>query len=170
VRRQAIIAALALIASAAGAQPVKPGAHAPNINLPALTGSRVQLSKLRGHPVIVSFWATWCSPCRAEFPELVKLQQQYDSVGLRVLGVNGTDQERSTKELSVKAIQEFVDNFAVSFPIALDTRGQTRRAFHIARLPTTVFIDSAGVIQHVHEGAISREELERGVATILPSR
>jgi len=170
MRRDGIIAALALIASAAGAQPVKPGVRAPNINLPALTGSRVKLSELRGHPVIVSFWATWCSPCRAEFPELVKLQQQYDSVGLRVLGVNGLDQERKTEEASKKAVQQFIDDVAVSFPIALDTRGQTRRAFRIVYLPTTVFIDSAGIIQQVHVGAISREELERGVATILQSR
>jgi thiol-disulfide isomerase/thioredoxin len=170
VRRHAVAAALALVTSAAGAQPVKPGTRAPNINLPSLTGSRVKLSELRGHPVVVSFWATWCSPCRAEFPELMKLEQQYDSVGLRVLGVNGLDQERKTEELSRKAVRQFVDELAVSFPIALDERGQTRRAFHIVLLPTTIFIDSAGVIQQVHVGAISREELERGVATILQSR
>jgi thiol-disulfide isomerase/thioredoxin len=165
VRRHGIIAALALTASVAGAQQAKPGARAPDIDLPALTGSRVKLSKLRGHPVIVSFWATWCSPCRAEFPELVRLHQQYDSVGLRLLGVNGRDQDPNKK-----AIQQFVDDFAVPFPIALDTRGQTRRAFHLTFLPTTVFIDSAGIIQRVHVGAISREDLERGVAIILPSR
>jgi peroxiredoxin len=165
MRRQGVIAALALIASAAGAQPVKPGARAPNIDLPALTGDRVQLSKLRGHPVVVSFWATWCSPCRAEFPELVKLHRQYDSLGLRVLGLNRPDQESSRN-----AIQKFVDDFAVPFPIALDTRGHTSRAFKIVRLPTTIFIDSAGVIRHVHQDLISREELERGLATILPPR
>lgn len=170
MRHDGIIAALALIASAAGAQPVKPVVRAPTINLPALTGSRVNLSELRGHPVVVSFWATWCSPCRAKFPELIRLQRQFDSVGLRALGVNGFDQERRTEELSMKAIQQFVDDFVVSFPIALDKRGQTRRAFHIVFLPTTVFIDSAGVIQQVHVGAISREELERGVATILQPR
>jgi peroxiredoxin len=165
MRRAGVIAAFAFVASAAGAQPVKPGARAPNIDLPALTGSRVELSKLRGHPVVVFFWATWCAPCRAEFPEFVKLHQQYDSAGLRVLGVNGFDQE-----LSTKAVQQFIDSLAVSFPIALDTRGQTLRAFRIVHIPTTVFIDSAGVIQHVHQDVISREELERGVATILKSR
>jgi thiol-disulfide isomerase/thioredoxin len=165
-----IIAALALVASAAGAQPVKPGVRAPKIDLPALTGSRVKLSALRGHPVIVSFWATWCGPCRAEFPELIKLQQQYDSVGLHVLGVNGFDQEDPDKKRSTQAVQQFVKGFAVPFPIALDERGQTRRAYHIVHFPTTVFIDSAGVIQHVHDGAISREELERGIATILQPR
>jgi thiol-disulfide isomerase/thioredoxin len=165
VRRNGIIAAMALMASVAGAQPVKTGARAPEIDLPTLGGSRVQVSKLRGHPVVVSFWATWCSPCRAEFPELVRLHQQYDSVGLRVLGVNRPDQE-----LSTKAVQRFVDDFAVSFPIALDTRGKSSRAFHITLLPAMIFFDSAGIIRHIHVGGISGEDLNRGVATILSSR
>ena len=165
MRRHGIITVLALMASVAGAQPVKMGGRAPEIDLPTLGGSRVQLSKLRGHPVVVSFWATWCSPCRAEFPELVRLHQQYDSIGLRVLGVNRPDQE-----LSTKAVQRFVDDFAVSFPIALDTRGKTNRAFHITLLPTMVFIDSAGIIRHIHVGEISGQDLNRGAATILPSR
>ena len=165
MRRHAIVAAVALIASTAGAQPVKRGAHAPEIDLPTLTGGRVKLSQLRGHPVVLSFWNSWCPPCRAEFPEFVRLHQQYDSVGLRVLGVNGYDQE-----LGTKPVQRFVDEFSVSFPIALDRRGQSRRAFYITLLPTTVFIDTAGIIQHIHLGGIRREDLERGVATILPSR
>ena len=165
MRRRWVLTALTLIASVAGAQPVRPGARAPEIDLPTITGGRVQLSKLRGHPVVVSFWGTWCPPCRMEFPELVKLHQAYDSLGLRVLGVNGRDRERSTK-----AMQRFIDEFAVPFAIALDQRGQSRRAFRIAFLPTTVFIDSAGVIQRIHLGGISREDLDRGVATILPPR
>src|SRR5262249_30641458 len=147
VRRHGIIAAFALVASVAGAQPVKRGARAPNIDLPTLTGGRVKLSALRGHPVIVSFWNTWCPPCREEFPEFVRLHRQNDSVGLRVLGVN-----RRQQELSTKAVQRFVDEFSVPFPIALDERGQSDRAFYITILPTTVFIDTAGIIQHIHLG------------------
>jgi peroxiredoxin len=165
MRRRGIIAALALIASAAGAQSVKRGARAPDIDLPGLTGGRVKLSTLRGHPVVVSFWGSWCPPCRDEFPELVRLHQQYDSAGLRVLGVNGFDQE-----LTTKAVQRFVDEFSVSFPIALDKRGESRRAFSVVFLPTTVFIDTAGIIQYIHLGGMRREDLERGVATIFPSR
>ena len=108
MRRNGIIAALVLTASVCGAQPVKTGGRAPDIDLATLGGSRIRLSALRGHPVVVSFWATWCSPCRAEFPGLVRLHQQYDSIGLRVLGVNGRDQE-----LSTKAVQKFVDDLAV---------------------------------------------------------
>jgi peroxiredoxin len=165
MRRHGIIAALALITSVAGAQPVKRGARAPDIDLPTLTGGRVKLSTLRGHPVVLSFWNSWCPPCRAEFPEFVRLHRQYDSLGLRVLGVNGLDQE-----LGTKPVQRFVDELSVSFPIALDRRGQSRRAFFIVFLPTTVFIDTAGIIQHIHIGEMKREDLERGVATVLPSR
>jgi len=86
VRAHGSIAALALVASVAGAQPAKRGVRAPEIDLPALAGGRVKLSTLRGHPVVVSYWNSWCPPCRTEFPELVRVQKLYDSVGLRVLG------------------------------------------------------------------------------------
>jgi len=161
----AAVMALVLSASAVDAQAVRPGAPAPEIDLPTLTGGRVQLSKLRGHPVVVSFWATWCPSCRAEFPELVRLHETHGPAGLRVVGVNGRDQESSTKK-----VQMFIDKFAVSFPVALDQRGRARRAYRLVGLPTTVFIDSAGTVQRIHMGTISREELDRGVATIFPPR
>ncbi|HEV8495717.1 MAG TPA: TlpA disulfide reductase family protein [Gemmatimonadaceae bacterium] len=156
-----MVIALALAASTASAQSLKIGAPAPEIDLPSLSGGRVQLSKLRGHPVVVSFWGTWCPPCRDEFPELVKAQRTYGSTGLVVLGVNGRDQEFSTKN-----VKKFVQEFSVPFEIALDERGRTRQTFLILGLPTTVFIDSAGVARLVHRGPINREELDSGIATI----
>ena len=56
------------------------------------------------------------------------------------------------------------------FEVALDKRGRSRQAYLIRGLPTTVFVDSGGVIQRIHRGPISREELDRGIATILPPR
>jgi cytochrome c biogenesis protein CcmG, thiol:disulfide interchange protein DsbE len=157
------VVALALVASTGGAQSVRIGAPSPEIDLPSLSGGRVQLSKMRGHPVVVSFWATWCPPCRSEFPELVKAHQMYSAAGLVVLGVNGRDQEYSTKD-----VQKFVKEFSVPFEIALDEHGRSRRSFLIIGLPTTAFIDSAGVVQAIYRGPITHEDLERGVATILP--
>jgi len=159
-----LAAALTVAASAASAQPVRQGAPAPEIDLPLLSGGRVQLSKLRGRPVVVSFWGTWCPPCRAEFPELVRAHQAHGPAGLYVLGVNGRDQELSTRD-----VKRFVDEFSVPFPVALDQRGRSRRAYLIQGLPTTVFVDSAGVVQLIHRGPINREELDRGIATILRS-
>ena len=156
-----IAAALVLPVSAPQAQPVRAGAPAPEIDLPALGGGRVLLSKLRGHPVVVSFWGTWCPPCRSEFPELVQAHQRYGPDGLYVLGVNGRDQELRTKN-----VQQFVDEFGVKFQIALDERGRARRNYGLVGLPTTVFIDSGGVVKRVHIGPIDREELVKGISAI----
>ena len=163
IRRCAGVMALVLSAPALDAQPVRVGVAAPEIDLPLLTGGRAQLSKLRGYPVVVSFWATWCPSCRTEVRELVRLQEKHGPAGLRVLGVNGRDQERSTKN-----VQAFLDELGASFPVVLDQRGSARRKYRLVGLPTTVFVDSAGTIQQIHHGAIGREELERGVAIILP--
>ena len=73
------------------------------------------------------------------------------------------DQERSTKD-----VQQFVDFFAAPFTVALDRRGSVRRAYRIEGQPTTVFIDAAGVVRSVHTGLINRDQLDRGVALILP--
>lgn len=94
---------------------------------------------------------------------MVKAQQTYAATGLRVLGVNGRDQEFSTKD-----VQKFVQEFAAPFTIALDVRGKARRDFFVLGLPTTVFIDTSGVIRGVHRGPIDTAALDSGVAAILP--
>jgi thiol-disulfide isomerase/thioredoxin len=156
---------LVLAAPAAVAQPVRQGALAPEIDLPTLAGGHVRLSTLRGRPVVVTFWNTWCPPCLTEFPELVRVHRELGPAGLYVLGVNERDQEMSTKH-----VQTFVDQLSVPFDIALDKRGRSRETYLIRGMPTTVFVDSAGVVQLVHRGPLSREELDRGVAMIFPPR
>ena len=131
------------------------GEPAPDIDLPTLTGGHVKLSSLKGHPVVVTFWGTWCPPCRDEFPELVAAQKKHRDSGLVVLAVNQRDQE-----LSTKAVEDFVKEFGVDFTVALDTRGHTRRSFRLVGLPTMVFVDAAGVIQGVHPGPIMAAEFD----------
>lgn len=156
---------LLLLPAPAMAQSLATGSRAPEIELSKLQGGKVKLSSLRGHPVVVTFWGTWCPPCRDEFPELDALYRKHRDAGLEVLAVNQRDQELSTKD-----VQAFVDEFAVTFPVLLDPRGRSRRNFRLIALPTTVFIDSGGIIREVHSGPITREQLARGVATIVPAR
>jgi thiol-disulfide isomerase/thioredoxin len=165
MRGVALLATLSLWAPNATGQKVGPGTTAPEIDLPTLDGGHVKLSALKGHPVVVTFWGTWCPPCRDEFPELVALQKAHRDAGLVVLAVNQRDQE-----LTTKAVQDFVHEFGVDFPVALDNRGHTRRSFRLVGLPTLVFIDPAGVIQGVHPGPASRAEMDSGLATILPAK
>ena len=156
-------AAAQKLARATSAQELQKGTAAPEIDLPNLQGGKVKLSALRGRPVVVTFWGTWCPPCQAEFPELVAAHHKYRESGLEVLAVNQRDQELSTRD-----VQSFVTQHAVEFLVVLDARGKARRSFRLIALPTTVFIDTTGIIRLVHSGPISRAELARGLATILP--
>jgi peroxiredoxin len=151
---------LAPVVSAAGAQ-LRPGARAPEINLKTRDGKQVKLSALRGHPVVLTVWATWCPSCRTEFPELVVLYNRSHKDGLEVIAVNQLDQEVSEADVT-----RFITEFKVPFPVALDPRGSTRRAYDLIALPTTVFIDTAGVIRAIHSGALPADELRRSVAVI----
>ncbi len=81
-------------ASTAGRIPApQKGFLAPNFSLADPKGDHYELASLRGKPVIVSFWATWCPPCRAEMPTIQQYYQQYQKQGLVVLGVNATSQD-----------------------------------------------------------------------------
>ena len=154
---------LCTVAVNADAQPMRPGRRPPEIDLPTLDGGRVKLSKLQGHAVVLSFWGTWCPPCKTEFPELIRVHEEHGKAGLRVVAINGRDQERNIRD-----VQRFVEFFSTPFVVALDKRGSVRRAYRIDGQPTTVFIDSGGIVRGVHTGLISRAELDKGIAMILP--
>lgn len=139
------------------------GDSAPAINLDRLGGGQTSLGSLRGRPVLVNFWASWCVPCRQEMPELAAAWQARRTSGLEVLAVNLTDQER------LKDVEAFVVEFALPFPVLLDKRGRVRERYGLAALPTTYFVDSLGVVRGVHAGPLSRPALEKGLALILPS-
>lgn len=153
------------IAGPAGAQEIQPGKPAPEIDLPTLKGGRVKLSGLRGHPVVVSFWGTWCPPCKEEFPALVAAHRKYREAGLEVIAVNQRDQEIRTAD-----VEAFVKEYKVEFIVAMDQRGKSRRSYRLIGLPTTVFIDAGGIIRQVNSGPIAPSQLVRGLATILPGK
>jgi len=149
--------------SAAQEPPPLLGSPAPALALSQLGGGTVDLTSLRGRPVVVNFWATWCGPCRDEMPELASRWRAHQSTGLEVLAVNSTDQERG------KDVRRFVERLALPFPILLDKRGRMRERYALTTLPTTVFVDSAGVVRAVHAGALGPTQLDHGLSLILPS-
>jgi thiol-disulfide isomerase/thioredoxin len=159
-----LLLALALTVSDADAQ-IRAGMVAPDIDLKTLSGARFQLSALKGHPVVMTFWGSWCPPCREEFPELAEAFRKYHAGGLEVVAVNQRDQE-----LSTAAVEKFVAEFSAPFTIVLDDKGRSRRAYRLIGLPTTVFIDTAGVITRVVSGPITREQLSTGLTTIGVAR
>jgi cytochrome c biogenesis protein CcmG, thiol:disulfide interchange protein DsbE len=122
---------------------VKIGELAPEIDLPSLSGEQMTLSKLIGHPILVNFWATWCGPCRQEFPALVRKYKQYQDQGFVVLAVNTQDPN------SDEGVQTFARNTLVSFPIVRDRGDQLGLMYNIRGLPTSVFIDRKGIVRDI---------------------
>jgi peroxiredoxin len=138
------------------------GFLAPEFTLNSLGGEPYALSDLRGQVVVVNLWATWCPPCRAEMPALQSAYEAYQDEGMVLLAVNTTDQD------SVAAVEGFVDEFGLTFPILLDFEGLVSRLYQLQALPSTFFIDRDGVIQKVVIGGpMSEVTLETTVEQLM---
>lgn len=137
------------------------GFHAPDLTLESTQGESFTLSSLRGKPVILNFWASWCPPCRAEMPTLQALYERYGGEFV-LLGINASTQDR------LPGAYQLITEMNLTFPILLDTNGTTTSAYRIFSLPTTVFIDREGIIREiVIGGPLSEASLRTRLETLL---
>jgi thiol-disulfide isomerase/thioredoxin len=169
-RRRALqFAALGLITAASGAraayeQRAWPKARpAPPLALSDLDGRPWTLAALRGRPVMLNFWASWCEPCRAEMPSLDLLAARHEHDGLVVLTVNFKDGEL--------AIRRFLDAVSLTLPVLLDRDGAAARAWDVTMFPTTLLIDRRGSPHSVVRGEVdwTGEDGRTIVALLLAS-
>lgn len=122
------------------AQPMN---SAPDFKLTTLEGNSISLSDYAGKKVLLNFWATWCPPCNAEAPHLQTIYEQYAATGVEIIAVNVTSQEKGRGK---DTIPQFVQQYGLTFPIALDIHEQAASMYQILTLPTTYFIDEEGAI------------------------
>jgi peroxiredoxin len=129
------------------------GHPAPDFELKTLEGETLRLSDFKGTPVIINFWATWCAPCRAEFPDF---QQTWvdNANDLVIIGVNNTAADQ--RDL----VDDFVQEMGATFPIVLDEKGETIEVYRVLGLPTSVFIDRNGLVNEVFTGPINQAYIE----------
>ena len=136
------------------------GRKAPPLVLKDLRGRTLRLSDYKGKVVLLNFWATWCPPCGAEMPDLIKLQREYRSKGLRVIGVTYPPEE-------IKEVRQFIRKLRVNYPVALGTK-ETKTLFdETETLPLTVVIDREGNVRERIEGILLPEEFEQRIKPLL---
>jgi peroxiredoxin len=135
------------------------GHPAPDFELVSVDGDVVHLSDFKGTPVILNFWATWCGPCRAEFPDFQRAS--VDNAGrLVIIGVNHTSADQADR------VPDFLNDFGITFPILLDEDGEVVETYRILGLPTTIFIDSNGVVNEVFTGPINQAYIESKISEL----
>ena len=159
-----ILALLLLLAGCLpGSEPVGSGVgeSAPDFELQNLDGQVVSLSELRGKPVLINFWATWCPSCRSQMPYLEQIYQEWSNKGLVLLTIDVGE--------SASRVRQFMQSNNLSLPVLLDTRQVVARKYNIMGYPTTFFIDKDGIIQEKVVGAFpDKESIERYLNKIIP--
>ena len=174
VRRLSTWIALAWLALPLWAHAAPPGAErsgargdyaagrtrAPAFAIRTLDGKLVRLTELRGRPVVLDFWATWCVPCRATMPQLDTLQIRYRDQGLVVLGLALDDD-------APHEVRRFAGRFGIRFPMALADERVLDLYGPIRAIPTTYYIDRRGEIVRRVVGSIDAETVESYVRELL---
>ena len=136
-------AAIALVALATGCGGGAHAKRAPALPTEVVTPPKVAVADLRGKPAAINFWASWCTPCRREAPELEELHRSRNGPG-NIVGININDRR--------SAARAFIRDHRWTFPNLRDADGAVGRAYGIVGLPTTVILDSSGRIATVLSG------------------
>lgn len=148
----------------------------PDFRLPLLSGGELSSAQLKGSPVVLNFFASWCEPCREEAPLLEATARAYHDDGVRVVGVNINDTQRNARR--------FVHEFGITYPVVRDPNRTLARGLGVYGLPETFFIDADWTLLRaskgpktgdvpgsmVQLGAISAAQLRTGVETMLEHR
>ena len=149
--------------SAAPEETEPPKVEAPDFTAVDADGTEVKLSDYVGKPIVLNFWASWCSPCKSEMPEFNAAWEELDGE-VQFLMVNMTYGARET----VESAREYVEGEGFTFPVLFDTKSEAAIAYSAYSLPTTYFIDAEGYVTARAVGAIDGETLQKGLDLIHP--
>lgn len=154
-----LLSACSTHASGSGASSVaRVGQLAPQWTQKTSSGDSLSLASLRGKPVYLNFFATWCPPCNEEAPDVNALQKQYAAKGLQTVGVDELE--------NAKKAQQFVKKFGLVYPAIVDD-GTLQNQYSVNGLPVHVFIDRKGIVKKIVVGEMSKSAINSALKTIL---
>jgi cytochrome c biogenesis protein CcmG/thiol:disulfide interchange protein DsbE len=122
--------------------PPRIGAPAPAFSAKRMGGGRVSLASLRGKPVVLNFWASWCSPCKGEAAKLQQAWQQYRKQGVVFVGVDYHDVTSDART--------FLEHHGVTYPTVLDGSGMIGDRYGLTGVPETYFVNRQGRLVGEH--------------------
>jgi peroxiredoxin len=120
------------------------GARAPDFVLKSLAGENLRLSEYRGEVVLLSFWASWCSDCRAQLADMNRMDSAYAQTGFQSLTISMDNDRLDTSETMA--------SLRVSYPVLYDANLEVSRLYDVESLPIAILIDREGVVREVIHG------------------
>lgn len=132
---------------------------AEDLTLPLFNGGNIILSSLRGKPVVINFWASWCPPCREEAPILEAVWRRYKDKDVIFIGVNIQDAEADARA--------YIKEFDITYPNGPDIRGKITIDYGVSGIPVTFFVNREGLIISRWVGAISERVLVSRIEELL---
>jgi thiol-disulfide isomerase/thioredoxin len=155
-----ILLSVVVLEGCGSAQAVKPedvivGNTIPEFSVPSLDGKTINKDSLKGQAVVLNFWASWCTPCMAEIPELKELAA---SSNAKVVGI-------ALDENGLATVKPFVDAHQINYTVALGSQ-ELFQEFNGVGIPYTLVLDPSQNIVKIYRGPTSRESLEADLRTI----
>ena len=132
---------------------------APEFRLLSTDQTEVGLPDLRGRVVLVTFWATWCGPCKQELPAIDSVYRRLRSSGFAVVGVDYREQGAD--------VSSFAQRSGLSFPLLQDSTGEVAFRYRLPGVPASYLVDRDGLLRQIHVGPLSAKELTRMVDALL---
>ncbi len=147
-------------------QGLSPGQQAPDFaaadgsaRVTDLDGNPLTIADLRGRPVWVIFWATWCPPCQAETPDIQRIWEEYRDDGLAIVAVDVQE--------PAEAVADYARTYGLTYPIGVDVTAEVMKAYAVFGLPTHYFIGREGTVRDRYFGPLQLDQMRERIEAIM---
>ena len=135
----------------------------PELEFTLLDGKKLKVTELKGKTLVLNFWATSCEPCRKEIPELIELDEEFSSKGVKIIGI-AMAHDRPDQVIAFKQL------YKIPYAIAMDINAAVAKAFDVNVIPVTLLVSPRGQIVYRHSGVINFDDMRKRISGMLPEK